>query len=122
MMAYPGMCYAGMVDWLSQMCATDSPRKDDDTSTAVTECLLAMGVPAGWLHMFGRHDVAELVYQTWSDGWLNAQRDELEWLTECLGRLQLFTGAGTPWGMAAWHVLVGLVQTRYGDSYKEVWL
>jgi hypothetical protein len=122
MMAYPGMCYAGMVDWLSQMCATDSVRTDNDHTSAVTECLLAMGVPAGWLHMFGGRDVAELVYQTWSDGWLNSERDELEWLTECLGRLQLFTSAGTPWGMAAWHVLVGLVQHRYGDTYKEVWL
>ncbi len=122
MMAYPGMCYANMVDWLSHMCATDSGRTDADRSTAVNECLLAMGVPAGWLHMFEGRDIADLVYQTWVDGWLTSERDELEWLTECLGRLQLFTSAGTPWGMAAWHVLVGLVQHRYGDTYKEVWL
>jgi hypothetical protein len=122
MMAYPGMCYAAAVDWLTAQTATDNPQVDDEHQQAVTDCLIEMGVPAGWLQMYRHRDIGDLVYQTYVDGWLRAERTELEWLTSCLTRLRVFTQAGTPWGVAAWHVLVGLVQERYGDATMIVWV
>jgi len=121
MMAYPGMCYAAAVDWLSAHAASDSRRTDDEHHQAVTDCLQAMGVPANWLGLFQHRDIGDLVFQSYADGWLRAEQPELEWLVSCLTRLRVFTEVGAPWGVAAWHVLVGLLQERYGDT-TIVWV
>jgi hypothetical protein len=117
----PGWLYSTVVNWLGVKAAQDSLETNHNGVSAVVECLQDAGVPAGWLRLFAYKSLDELVVGAWSDGWLRAGREELVETTRLLARLDWFTSNQVPWGAAAWHVLLGVLQDRYGDG-MVVWV
>lgn len=117
-MSTPGWVYSSVVDWIARQAVNDVLTVDSDVDgSAVSACLADVGVPAGWLTMFDRGDVADLVFHAWADGWLRATDVELGEIAKLLARLTSLTQAGCPWGVAAWHTLLGVAQDRYGDGF-----
>jgi hypothetical protein len=113
-MAYPGMCYVGVVDWLALQAASDSAMVDTGDRTAVADCLMNMGVPSGWLRLWADSNPLAIVHNAWVDGHLDGNDSERNIVARLLEQTDLMTSSGVTWGVAAWHVLSELAEARYG--------